>query len=64
MTEEELKQFKKARRQQRTEDPDRNPEEEYLTSKEQARRRLAEARRRDAEKYGEEYHEVTDKDLM
>ena len=27
------------------------------------RRRLAEARRRDAEKYGEEYVEVTDDDL-
>ncbi|HIV19592.1 MAG TPA: membrane protein insertase YidC [Candidatus Merdivicinus intestinigallinarum] len=64
MTEEELKQLKKARREQRKEDPNRNPEEEYMTSKEQARRRLAEARRRDAEKYGEEYHEVTDKDLM
>ena len=64
MTEEELKQLKKALREQRKEDPNRNPEEEYMTSKEQARRRLAEARRRDAEKYGEEYHEVTDKDLM
>lgn len=64
MTEEELKQLKKARREQRKEDPNRNPEEEYMTSREQARRRLAEARRRDAEKYGEEYHEVTDKDLM
>lgn len=64
MTEEELKQLKKARREQRKEDPNRKPEEEYMTSKEQARRRLAEARRRDAEKYGEEYHEVTDKDLM
>ncbi len=64
MTEEEVKQLKKARREQRKEDPNRNPEEEYMTSKEQARRRLAEARRRDAEKYGEEYHEVTDKDLM
>ena len=39
-------------------------EEEYLTAKEINRRRLAEARRQDAEKYGEEYVEVTDKDLQ
>lgn len=38
--------------------------EEYLTAKEINRRRLAEARRQDAEKYGEEYAEVTDKDLQ
>ena len=43
-----------------------SPEEEKLTltEKELNRRRLAEARKRDAEKYGEEYVEVTDKDLM
>ena len=34
-----------------------------LTAKEINRRKLAEARRRDAEKYGEEYVEVTDDDL-
>ena len=36
---------------------------EMLTQKEIDRRRLAEARRRDAEKYGEDYKEVTDDDL-
>lgn len=39
-------------------------EEEYISAKEMNRRRLAEARRQDAEKYGEEYVEVTDKDLQ
>lgn len=34
-----------------------------LSQKEKNRRKLAEARRRDAEKYGEEYVEVTDDDL-
>ncbi|MCI8442092.1 MAG: YidC/Oxa1 family membrane protein insertase [Provencibacterium sp.] len=34
-----------------------------LSEKEKNRRKLAEARRRDAEKYGEEYVEVTDEDL-
>ena len=38
--------------------------EAYMTSKELNRRRLAEARKRDAEKYGDEYVEVTDQDLM
>lgn len=64
MTEDEIKEKRKKERQERKTDPDRDPEEEYLTSKEQARRRLAEARKRDAEKYGDEYQEVTDKDLM
>ena len=64
MTEDEIKEKRKKERQARKTDPDRDPEEEYLTSKEQARRRLAEARKRDAEKYGDEYQEVTDKDLM
>jgi len=36
---------------------------EVMTKKEANRRRLAEARRRDAEKYGEVYKEVTDDDL-
>lgn len=43
--------------------PQRDPQAEYMTAKELNRRRLAEARRRDAEKYGEEYIEVTDDDL-
>jgi len=40
-----------------------NPEYEGLSQKEINRRRLAAARKRDAEKYGEEYVEVTDDDL-
>lgn len=35
-----------------------------MTAKEINRQKLAEARRRDAEKYGEEYVEVTDEDLI
>ena len=38
-------------------------DEKALTQKEINKRKLAEARRRDAEKYGEEYIEVTDEDL-
>ena len=34
-----------------------------MTAKEINRRKLAAARKRDAEKYGEEYVEVTDDDL-
>lgn len=40
-----------------------NSNEKSLSQKELNRRRLAEARRRDAEKYGEEYVEVSDDDL-
>ena len=43
---------------------DPETEKMLLSEKERNRRRLAEARKRDAEKYGEEYVEVTDKDLM
>ncbi|MGI5894620.1 MAG: YidC/Oxa1 family membrane protein insertase [Candidatus Merdivicinus sp.] len=69
LTEEELKEKKRKERQQRLEklekdNENRDPEAEYLTAKEINRKRLAEARKRDAEKYGEEYIEVTDKDLM
>lgn len=65
MTEEEKKEKAKKNRQEPLKgDPDRDPEAEYLSSKERNRRRLAEARKKDAEKYGEEYIEVTDKDLM
>ena len=35
-----------------------------MTAKEANRRKLAEARKRDAERYGEEYVEVTDEDLI
>ena len=65
MTEEEKKEKDKKNRQEPLKgDPDRDPEAEYLSSKERTRRRLAEARKKDAEKYGEEYIEVTDKDMM
>ena len=37
--------------------------EKTMSQKESNRRKLAEARKRDAEKYGEEYVEVTDEDL-
>ena len=67
LTEEELKK-KKVKTSARTEEEEKaaraKAEEEYLTAKEINRRRLAEARRQDAEKYGEEYAEVTDKDLQ
>lgn len=45
--------------------PEVDPEllEKALSQKEKNRRKLAEARKRDAEKYGEEYVEVTDDDL-
>ncbi|MFA9379477.1 MAG: hypothetical protein ACERKO_00310, partial [Acetanaerobacterium sp.] len=39
------------------------PVEENLSQKELDRRRLAEARRRDAERYGEVYVDVTEDDL-
>lgn len=72
LDEEELRrkqeQEKKSKRAARSADEEeaarRRAEEEYLTAKEINRRRLAEARRQDAEKYGEEYAEVTDKDLQ
>ncbi len=68
LTDEERKEKVRKERQARFDKMDeenagRNPQEEYLTAKELNRKRLAEARKRDAEKYGEEYIEVTDKDL-
>lgn len=39
------------------------PDDEALSMKELNRQKLAAARKRDAEKYGEEYKEVTDEDL-
>lgn len=58
--EEERQRRIEARRlaRERGENPDK-----ALSQKEANRRRLAEARRRDAEKYGEAYEEVTDDDL-
>ena len=55
---ERIEQKKKAREQ-----GIKDPDEKGLTQKEIARRKLAEARRRDAERYGEEYVEVTDDDI-
>ena len=45
------------------EELDEETVQQALSVKEQNRRKLAEARKRDAEKYGEEYVEVTDDDL-
>lgn len=39
------------------------PDDETISDKERNRQKLAAARKRDAEKYGEEYKEVTDEDL-
>lgn len=55
-------------RQKRIEDKKKRkeqglPEDEGLSQKERNRQKLAAARKRDAEKYGEEYKEVTDEDL-
>lgn len=47
----------------RAKEEGKEAEEEALSKKEQDRRRLAEARRRNAEKYGDVYVEVTDDDL-
>ena len=47
----------------RAKEQGRVEEEAALSQKEQNRRRLAEARRRNAEKYGDTYVEVTDDDL-
>lgn len=70
LTEDELaeKQAKKKKKKEQKESEEqaasnRDARAEYLSEKERNRRRLAEARRLDAEKYGEEYEEVTDDDL-
>ena len=64
----EKKKLERAQRKKIKVDPneplDPDTEKMLLSEKELNRKRLAEARRRDAEKYGEEYVEVTDKDLM
>lgn len=68
--EEEQKKIKKESRQEMKEKKEQGQEipqeleQKALTAKEINRRKLAEARRRDAEKYGEEYVEVTDDDLI
>lgn len=59
---EEKKRLKKeAREKAKTEAKETG--KQTLSAKELDKKRLAEARRRDAEKYGEEYVEVTDEDL-
>ena len=68
IAEEEAK--KEAERQARIEakklakEEGKETSEKALSQKEINKRKLAEARRRDAEKYGEEYVEVTDDDVM
>lgn len=54
---------KMLREQQESQQGEAVLSEEVLSQKEKNRRRLAEARKRDAERYGEEYVEVTDEDL-
>lgn len=60
----ERAQRKKIKTADSAEPLDPETEKMFLSEKERNRKRLAEARKRDAEKYGEEYVEVTDKDLM
>ena len=60
----ERAQRKKIKTTDSAEPLDPETEKMLLSEKERNRKRLAEARKRDAEKYGEEYVEVTDKDLM
>ncbi|MGN0684054.1 MAG: membrane protein insertase YidC [Oscillospiraceae bacterium] len=67
--EEELKAMEKASKKQKSKPEtevvtviDENGKEETLSQKEINRRKLAEARRADALKYGEEYHEDSDDD--
>lgn len=60
----ERAQRKKIKTADSAEPLDPETEKMLLSEKERNRKRLAEARKRDAEKYGEEYVEVTDKDLM
>lgn len=62
--EEEKAAEREARRKQPATPDAQKAAEAYMTSKELNRKRLAEARKRDAEKYGDEYIEVTDQDLM
>jgi len=62
--EEEKEAAAAAKRKQAATPDAKKAAEAYMTSKELNRKRLAEARKRDAEKYGEEYIEVTDQDLM
>lgn len=47
----------------RAKDGDPEAKEKALSQKEINRMKLAAARKRDAEKYGEEYHDVTDEDV-
>ena len=64
-----LRPYLKAERQEKIEakkrakEQGKTDEEAALSQKEKDRRRLAEARRRNAEKYGDTYVEVTDEDL-
>ncbi len=60
----ERAQRKKIKSSDSNEPLDPETEKMLLSEKERNRKRLAEARRQDAEKYGDEYVEVTDKDLM
>lgn len=59
----ELEKAERARRREEAKAGEAEAKRKALSQKEINRQKLAEARRRDAEKYGEVYVEVTDKDL-
>ncbi len=59
----ELEKEERARRREEAKAGEAEAKRRALSQKEINRQKLAEARRRDAEKYGEVYVEVTDKDL-
>lgn len=62
-TRKEQERLEKIEAKKRAKEQGKAEEEAALSQKEQNRRRLAEARRRNAEKYGDTYVEVTDDDL-
>ena len=59
----ERERLEKIEAKKRAKEEGREEDEKALSQKEINRRKLAEARRRNAEKYGDEYVEVTDDDL-
>ncbi len=59
----ELEKAERARRREEAKAGEAEAKRKALSQKEINRQKLAEARRRDAEKYGEVYVEVTDKDI-
>lgn len=60
---EERKEARKLLKEKGEDELDPETKQKAISQKEASRRKLAEARKRDAEKYGEDYVEVTDEDL-